>query len=150
MGLENTQQLYNYIGRPLDKMYIVHVAGTNGKGSVSLKTAECLKRSGLKTGLFVSPHISSFRERVQINGNPLNEEDLADFITLQKTQADSENSWTLAIQDIEQTTCDLSAKNPHKKLEAQLREPAEILEEIQALDRESAEILKSITKLLKL
>ena len=76
MGLENTQQLYNYIGRPLDQMYIVHVAGTNGKGSVSLKTAECLKRSGLKTGLFVSPHISSFRERVQINGNPLNEEDV--------------------------------------------------------------------------
>ena len=80
MGLENTQQLYNYIGRPLDKMHIVHVAGTNGKGSVSLKTAECLRRSGLKTGLFVSPHISSFRERVQVNGTPLSEEDVIDLL----------------------------------------------------------------------
>lgn len=81
MGLDNTKLLYSHIGKPLENMYVVHVAGTNGKGSVSLKTAECLKRSGLRTGLFVSPHISSFRERVQINGEHLNEHDTVTMLS---------------------------------------------------------------------
>ena len=50
MGLSNTLALYNLIGRPLDTIPIVHVAGTNGKGSVALKTANCLQQSGIKTG----------------------------------------------------------------------------------------------------
>lgn len=52
---------------------MVHVAGSNGKGSVALKTANALHCCGYKVGLFVSPHISSFRERVQINGQPISE-----------------------------------------------------------------------------
>lgn len=76
MGLQNAQQLNDLLGNPLRGVPIVHVAGTNGKGSVSLKTAECLARSGLRTGLFVSPHISSFRERIQVNGEILSEEDV--------------------------------------------------------------------------
>lgn len=80
--------------------------------------------------------------------NALNEKDLADFVTLQKTKADSENSWTVNVKDIDQTTFDLSAKNPNKKEEAALRQPQEILEEMKALDEESADILNSILELI--
>ena len=80
--------------------------------------------------------------------NPLNENDLADFVKLQKTKANSENSWTVNVKDIDQTTFDLSVKNPNKKEEAALREPQEILEEMKVLDEESAEILNSILELI--
>ena len=58
LGLATSRKLYELLGMPLDQMLVVHVGGTNGKGSVSLKTAEVLRRGGLNTGLFVSPHIS--------------------------------------------------------------------------------------------
>jgi type I restriction enzyme M protein len=80
--------------------------------------------------------------------NALNEKDLADFIELQKTKAESENSWSVSINDIDQTTFDLSAKNPNKKEEAALRQPKEILEEMKALDEESTEILNTILGLI--
>ena len=80
--------------------------------------------------------------------NPLNENDLADFVALQKTKAESENSWSINVKDINQTTFDLSAKNPNKKEEAALRQPQEILEEMKALDEESADILSMIKELL--
>ena len=81
-------------------------------------------------------------------GNPLNEKDLADFVELQKTKAESENSWSINVKDIDQKTFDLSAKNPNKKEEAALRQPQEILEEMKALDEESADILNSILELI--
>jgi type I restriction enzyme M protein len=80
--------------------------------------------------------------------NPLNENDLAEFVELQKTKADSENSWSVNIADVDKTTYDLSAKNPHKNDETVLRDPQDILDEIQALDEESAEILNSIRGLV--
>ena len=80
--------------------------------------------------------------------NPLNEADLADFIKLQKTKADSQNSWSVKVADVDKTTWDLSVKNPHKKDENTLRDPAEILDEIKTLDQESAEILNLVRKLL--
>jgi type I restriction enzyme M protein len=80
--------------------------------------------------------------------NPLNENDLLKFVALQKTLADSENSWTVNIKDIDQSTFDLSVKNPNKKEETALRQPKAILEEIKALDEESAEILNSILELI--
>ncbi|EKD27793.1 MAG: Type I restriction-modification system, M subunit [uncultured bacterium] len=76
--------------------------------------------------------------------NALNEKDLAEFVELQKKKSESENSWTVNAKDIDQTTFDLSAKNPNKKEEAALRKPQEILEEMKALDKESAEILNLI------
>jgi type I restriction enzyme M protein len=76
--------------------------------------------------------------------NPLNENDLAEFVELQKNFADSENSWSVDIADVNKTTFDLSVKNPHKKEETGLREPAEILQAMKDLDEESAEILDSI------
>ncbi len=80
--------------------------------------------------------------------NALNEKDLADFVTLQKTKADSDNSWTVNIKDIDQSTFDLSAKNPNKKEEAALRQPREILKEMKQLDEESTDILERIMKLI--
>ena len=76
------------------------------------------------------------------------EKDLADFVELQKTKKDSENSWSINIKDVDQTTFDLSPKNPNKKEVAALRQPQVILEEMKALDEESADILNSILKLI--
>jgi type I restriction enzyme M protein len=80
--------------------------------------------------------------------NALNEKDLAEFIELQKTKADSDNSWTVEVKNIDPTTYDLSAKNPNKKEETALRQPLEILEEMKALDEESADILNAIMELI--
>lgn len=76
--------------------------------------------------------------------NPLSEADLQDFLTLQKTKADSQNSWTIDIKDVDQKTFDLSVKNPNKNDETILREPKEILEEMESLDKESSKILLKI------
>lgn len=80
--------------------------------------------------------------------NALNENDLADFIKLQAKKAESENSWSINISDINTDTYDLSAKNPNRKEEDALRPPQDILEEIKALDDESADILNSIMDLI--
>ncbi len=80
--------------------------------------------------------------------NSLCEADLADFVTLQKTKADSENSWSVSVKDVDQATFDLSAKNPNKEEEVALREPAQILSEIIALDKESESILKAIQRII--
>jgi type I restriction enzyme M protein len=80
--------------------------------------------------------------------NPLSENDLAEFVELQKNFADSENSWTVNVKEIDQSNFDLSVKNPNKKEEITLRSPQAILEEIKALDEESVEILNAILKLI--
>ena len=80
--------------------------------------------------------------------NPLNEDDLVEFVELQKTKADSENSWMVNIADVDTATYDLSVKNPHKKDESRVRSPAEILNEMSSLDKESAKILESIRALI--
>ncbi|MDO8804938.1 MAG: N-6 DNA methylase [Elusimicrobiota bacterium] len=79
---------------------------------------------------------------------PLNENDLAEFVKLQKTKTDSENSWLVNIGEVDATTCDLSVKNPNKKDEAALRDPKKILAEIGKLDAESAKILQDVLELL--
>lgn len=80
--------------------------------------------------------------------NPLNEKDLAEFIELQKTNADSDNSWTVDVSTIDEKTGDLSVKNPFKKEEAPLREPKEIIAEMKKLDKESNAILDTIMRLV--
>lgn len=80
--------------------------------------------------------------------NPLNENDLQEFVTLSLSKGDSENSWTVNVKDIDPSTFDLSVKNPNKKEVVRLRSPNEILEEMKALDEESAEILNSILELI--
>jgi len=80
--------------------------------------------------------------------NPLNEADLADFVTLQKTKADGENSWSVDVSKIDQTTFDLSVKNPNKGGEVALRSPKEILKEMTKLDGETELVLNSIKRFL--
>ena len=80
--------------------------------------------------------------------NPLNEKDLADFVALQKTKAESENSWNVRLSDVDQTTFDLSAKNPNTPEEAPLRSPSEILSKMENLDSETNSILQSIKELI--
>lgn len=80
--------------------------------------------------------------------NPLNESDLADFVTLQKTKADSANSWSMDVADIDLITYDLSVKNPSRNDEVLHRNPQTIMAEIAVLDDQSASILQAIGKLL--
>ncbi|MDO8748794.1 MAG: N-6 DNA methylase [Candidatus Omnitrophota bacterium] len=80
--------------------------------------------------------------------NPLNENDLVEFIKLQRTKADSPNSWSVNAADVDTTTYDLSVKNPRKKVETALREPGKILDEMKALDEEAAGIIKKIKGIL--
>ena len=80
--------------------------------------------------------------------NPLNDDDLAEFVTLQKTFADSPKSWSVDAKTIDPTTFDLSVKNPNAGEEIAHRSPAAIIEEIAALDAESAEVLGNIKALL--
>ena len=80
--------------------------------------------------------------------NPLNDDDLAEFVKLQKTFADSPKSWTVDAETIDSTTFDLSVKNPNGGEEVTHRNPQEIMDEIAALDAESAEVLGKIRGLL--
>jgi len=80
--------------------------------------------------------------------NPLNDADLAEFVTLQKTFADSPRSWTVDVTTIDQATFDLSVKNPNGGEEVVHRTPREIMDEIAALDAESAAVLETIRGLL--
>lgn len=80
--------------------------------------------------------------------NPLNEQDLTEFVELQKTFAESENSWTVDMKDVDQTTFDLSLKNPNTPEAAPLRDPRLIIEEMKALDEESAEIMNEILEVI--
>ena len=79
---------------------------------------------------------------------PLSENDLAEFVKLQKTFAESGNSWSLDALTIDKDTFDLSAKNPNKKEEIALRQPNVILGEIKALDDESAAIMENLKLLI--
>ena len=80
--------------------------------------------------------------------NALSEKDLADFVELQQSKADSPNSWSLDVQLVDPATFDLSVKNPHKKDEVSLRSPQEILAEMKTLDQESAVILNELMGLI--
>ena len=73
LGLKNMETLNAMLGTPTQHFKCIHVAGTNGKGSVVYKIAKSLEKEGLRVGLYTSPHISSFRERIQINGQLIDE-----------------------------------------------------------------------------
>ncbi len=79
-GLENTLRLMAHVGNPHEHLRAIHVAGTNGKGSTSHLIAAALQASGLKVGLFTSPHLIDMRERIRINGQPIGEADVVEFI----------------------------------------------------------------------
>ena len=80
--------------------------------------------------------------------NPLNDNDLKEFVELQKDFKDSGQSWSLNLNDVDEATWDLSAKNPNAEEDAPLREPNDIIKEIIALDKESEAILDKIQELI--
>ncbi len=79
-GLENTFLLDDYFGHPHRQFRTIHVAGTNGKGSCSHTLAAILQAAGYKTGLYTSPHLVDFRERIRINGVPVSQTFVIDFV----------------------------------------------------------------------
>ncbi|MFC2104587.1 bifunctional folylpolyglutamate synthase/dihydrofolate synthase [Bacteroidota bacterium] len=84
--LKNTYELDEYFNYPHQKFKSIHVAGTNGKGSVSHMLASVLQESGYKVGLYTSPHLKDFRERIRINGEMVTEEFVVNFINNHKTK----------------------------------------------------------------
>jgi dihydrofolate synthase / folylpolyglutamate synthase len=79
--LNNIIVLDNYFNNPHTKYLNIHVAGTNGKGSVSHMLASVLQEAGYKTGLYTSPHLKDFRERIKVNGEMIPEENVVTFVT---------------------------------------------------------------------
>lgn len=79
-GLENTRTLDEHFGHPHRSFRTIHVAGTNGKGSCSHTLAAILQEAGYRVGLYTSPHLVDFRERIRINGKPVSEEYVIRFV----------------------------------------------------------------------
>ena len=79
-GLDNTYRLMAHLGNPHERLRAVHVAGTNGKGSTSHLIAAALQAQGYKVGLFTSPHLVDFRERIRISGEMIPEETVVQFV----------------------------------------------------------------------
>ena len=88
-GLERITELLEKLGNPQNGMKFVHIAGTNGKGSCAAMTASVLKAAGYKTGLFTSPYLYRFNERMQINGKQIDDDVLAADVSLVKIAADA-------------------------------------------------------------
>jgi dihydrofolate synthase/folylpolyglutamate synthase len=82
--LTNTIALCQRVGNPQNKFKSVHVGGTNGKGSTSHMLAAILQVAGYKTGLYTSPHLKDFRERIRINGQMIKEQEVIDFVAAHK------------------------------------------------------------------
>jgi dihydrofolate synthase/folylpolyglutamate synthase len=83
--ITNTVLLANHLGNPEKDLKCIHVAGTNGKGSTSHLLASVLQEAGYKVGLYTSPHLKDYRERITINGQPISEEYVCDFINKNKS-----------------------------------------------------------------
>lgn len=83
--LSNTVLLTNHLGNPEKKLFCIHVAGTNGKGSSSHLLASVFHEAGYKVGLYTSPHLKDFRERIKINGEEISKAFVCDFIATNKT-----------------------------------------------------------------
>ena len=84
-GLANTFALDNHFGHPHRQFKTIHVAGTNGKGSCSHTIAAILQSAGYRVGLYTSPHLIDFRERIRINGTPISEEYVVHFIEKERS-----------------------------------------------------------------
>lgn len=111
--LDNTCKLCAALGNPEERMQFVHVAGTNGKGSTCSMLASILTEAGYKTGLFTSPHILDFRERIRMDGQLCSEQQVIDFCnTIHKLQLDFEPSFfeitfVMALVIFEKSQCDI-------------------------------------------
>lgn len=111
--LTTTQALCALIGNPEQRRKFVHVAGTNGKGSVSHMIASVLQEAGYKTGLFTSPHLRDFRERIRINGEVIAKERVLEFVERYREKWSSlkpsffEITFAMAIWHFSEEECDV-------------------------------------------
>ena len=87
-GLERVRELCHRLGDPQDKLKFIHVAGTNGKGSFCAMTDSILRKAGYKVGLFTSPYIVEFNERMRINGENISDDELCELVDTVKPIAD--------------------------------------------------------------
>jgi len=81
LGLENTRRLLTHLGNPEQQLQIIHVAGTNGKGSVCAMMDSIFRTAGLRSGLYTSPHLSDFRERIRVDGAMISHEAASEALT---------------------------------------------------------------------
>jgi len=88
-GLERITELMERLGNPQNFLRFVHVAGTNGKGSVCAMTAAVLREAGYRTGLFTSPYVRRFNDRIMIDGEEISDAELASFVSEVRPYADS-------------------------------------------------------------
>ena len=88
-GLERIAALLEKLDNPQKKLKFVHIAGTNGKGSCAAMTASVLRAAGYRTGLFISPYLYRFNERMQLNGRPIEDEVLAELVSEIRPLADA-------------------------------------------------------------
>jgi len=93
VGLEHTERLLEVCGNPQDNFISIHIAGTNGKGSTSAMVASVLIEARYKVGLYTSPHLIRFNERIRVNGVPISDESIVEFMSQYKS----------AINEIEST-----------------------------------------------
>ena len=87
-GLQRTFKLLEFLGNPHTKSRFIHIAGTNGKGSTTAILAEILKEKGFKVGMYTSPYLEEFEERIQINGKNIPKDRLAELVTRIKAAVD--------------------------------------------------------------
>ncbi len=113
-GLDNTIALMDHLGHPYRSFRSVHIAGTNGKGSTSHLIAATLQAAGLKTGLYTSPHLIDFRERIRINGAMIPESRVAEFVETNRDFLDAvkpsffETTMALAFQYFAEEKVDIA------------------------------------------
>src|SRR3989338_1157699 len=91
LGLEVITTLLNTLGNPHQQYKSIHIAGTNGKGSTAAFLAQILIEAGYKVGLYTSPHLIQFNERIKINGKDISELDLINLIAVIKEKAEKNN-----------------------------------------------------------
>ena len=80
LGLEHTYRLLESIGNPHDGLVFIHVAGTNGKGSTCAMISSMLRALGKKVGLYTSPHLLHFNERIRVDGSPISDQEIIMFM----------------------------------------------------------------------
>ena len=115
LGLERITELLEGLGRPQDSLRFVHVAGTNGKGSTCAYLANVLANAGFKTGLFTSPYIECFEERIRVNGENISSEDLRHATLevrrvaerMENHPTEFELMWAVALVHFARTGCDI-------------------------------------------
>ena len=114
-GLERPQELLNRMGNPEKQLKYIHIGGTNGKGSTAAMTASILQTAGYKTGLYTSPHIYRFHERIRVDGVDITDEELAAITEYVKPLAESmeeiptefELVWCIAVEHFKRMGCDI-------------------------------------------